>query len=471
MKTKRFDLIVIGGGSGGLAVAEKAAEYGGHVALIESNRLGGTCVNNGCVPKKIMWYAAQLAHAVDDANDFGVPARRDSTDWVRLVQGRDKYVNDVNQYWNRYVVDSGIKRIQGHARFVDRRTVKVDDDYFSAEHIVIATGGRPIVPRVKGAELGITSDDFFTLQQQPKNVAIIGGGYIGVELSGMLSALGSKVSLVTMESRILETFDTMVSEVLASELRRQGIAVHTNFTAARLDESSGGIRLTSVDGVSLADFDSVIWAVGRRPNTEALNLQNTGIETRPNGTIPVDASENTKVKGIYAIGDITGKVALTPVAIEAGRRLAARLFDNKADSLLDYQNIPSVVFSHPPAGTVGLTESQAREQYPGAVTVYTSEFVPMRHALSAQGTSTAMKLVCAGAEQKIVGIHIVGDNADEMLQGFAVAVKLGATKADFDNTVAVHPTSAEELVTMKAPDDSSGKQQNLDDGLEWREAG
>jgi glutathione-disulfide reductase len=470
MTMQHYDLIVIGGGSGGLAVAEKAAEYGRKVAIIETRRLGGTCVNNGCVPKKVMWYAASLAHAVDDASSFGIPAHRDRTDWMKLTAGRNDYINNINRYWNDYVEHSGIDRIDGYATFVDQHTVQVNGDNYCANHIVIATGGQPVVPPVPGAGLGITSDEFFQLQQQPGRVAIIGGGYIGVELSGMLNALGSQVTLVTMENNILELFDSMISTVLEKEMRRQGIAIHPNIQAAQLHRDADGITLTAVDGTVFSGFDTVIWAVGRRPNTRGLNLEAAGVEVLPNGVIPVDEYENTRVPGIYAIGDITGKTALTPVAIAAGRKLAERLFNNRPDSRVDYDNIPSVVFSHPPAGTIGLTESAARQRFAGEVTVYNSDFIPMRYALSSDGVTTAMKLVCAGKEQKVVGIHIVGDNADEMLQGFAVAVKMGATKADLDNTIALHPTSAEELVTMKAADTSHEIHHNVDNGLEWREA-
>jgi len=464
-----FDLIAIGAGSGGLAVAEKAAQFGKRVAVIETNRLGGTCVNNGCVPKKVMWYAANLAHAVDDANDFGIPAHRGRTDWGKLVSGRQAYIRRINAYWDGYVIDSGITRIEGAARFVDARTVEVNGRRYTADHIVIATGGRPIVPSVPGAELGITSDGFFELAEQPRRVAIIGAGYIGVELAGVLRALGSEVTLVALEARVLETFDMMISEVLMSEMRKQGVALQMSFQVAGLARTDAGIALDASNGERLDGFDTVIWAVGRAPNTQALALDRAGVATRTNGVIPTDEYQNTNVPGIYAIGDITGRTPLTPVAIAAGRRLAARLFDAQPDSRVDYDNIPSVVFAHPPVATVGLTEQQARESHAN-VTVYKTDFTPMRHALSRHGTTTAMKLVCAGNEQRVVGIHLVGDNVDEMLQGFAVAVKMGATKADFDNTIAIHPISAEELVTMKVPEPEPHPHHSVDSGVEWKEA-
>ncbi|MGB5454794.1 MAG: glutathione-disulfide reductase [Gammaproteobacteria bacterium] len=470
MKKHCYDLIVIGGGSGGLAVAEKAAQFGKEVAIIEANRIGGTCVNNGCVPKKVMWYAASLAHAVDDAAAFGIPASRGKTKWQALVRGRDDYIRNINAYWDGYVADSGIHRIDGHGRFVDRNTVEVNGRKFTADHIVIATGSRPIVPPVPGADFGITSDGFFKLDGLPERVAVIGGGYISVELSGVLNALGSEVTVIALEHRIMERFDPMVSDVLQREMRRQGIRVNTGFQAAALSRSDSSIRIASKDGVVLDGFDTVIWAVGRRANTDDLDLDSTGVERLANGNIPVDAYENTNVDGVYAIGDVTGKMPLTPVAIAAGRRLAERLFNNRPNSKVDYDNIPSVVFSHPPIATVGLSEDSARARYGDNVTTYTSEFTPMRYALSTRATETAMKLVCAGDDEKIVGIHIIGDNGDEMLQGFAVAVKMGATKADFDSTIAIHPTSSEELVTMKTADASGKIHHDVDEGIEWREA-
>jgi glutathione reductase (NADPH) len=465
---KHFDLIAIGGGSGGLAVAEKAAEYGKRVAVVEAARMGGTCVNNGCVPKKVMWYAAKLAHAVDDAAAFGIPARRGETDWGRLVAGRDRYIRNINGYWDGYVRDSGITHIRGRARFVEAGRIEVEGQAYSADHIVIATGGRPIVPPVPGAELGITSDGFFALDRQPRRVAVIGGGYIGVELAGVLRALGSDVTLVALEDRVLELFDPMVGEVLMAQMRRQGIGLRMGLQVAGLAKTEDGIALDAADGERLDGYDCAIWAVGRSPNTADLDLAAAGVETRANGIVPTDAYQCTNVPGIYAIGDVTGRKPLTPVAIAAGRRLADRLFGGQPWARVDYDNIPSVVFAHPPVATVGLTEPQARERH-AQVTVYRTDFTPMRHALSQHGVTTAMKLVCAGEDQRIVGIHLIGDNVDEMLQGFAVAVKMGATKADFDGTIAIHPISAEELVTMKTPEPEPVLHRSVDMGVEWRE--
>lgn len=466
MTIEKFDLLVIGGGSGGLAVAEKAAEYGRKVAIIEAGKLGGTCVNNGCVPKKVMWYAGQLSHAVDDARDFGFSVDKQGFDWSKLVAGREDYIAMINRFWDGYVENLGITIIQGFAHFSGERQVTVGDAVYEAEHIVIATGGEPIVPAIPGAELGITSDGFFQLTEQPKKVAIIGGGYIGVELGGLMNALGTEVTLLTLDQQVLNLFDSMISEILQQEMAKQGIQLYTNFQVTGLEKNGTTITVLS-EKDQLEGFDTVIWAVGRRPKTAALQLSATGLDTTTGGIIEVDEYERTGVEGIFAIGDITGRPQLTPVAIAAGRRLAERLYNNRPDFVMDYENIPSVVFSHPPVATIGLTEQQALTEHCGP-TVYMSEFTPMRYALSEHGTSTALKLVCAGKEEKVVGIHLIGDGADEMLQGFAVAVKMGATKADFDRTVAIHPSSAEELVTMKVPH-TDHPCHEVDAGNEWKE--
>lgn len=459
MNKNHFDLISIGAGSGGLAVAETAAMAGKNVAVIEAGLIGGTCVNNGCVPKKIMWYAAQLAHAVDDANHFGIPAQRGKTDWAALVNARDGYISNIKDYWDGYVDEQGINYIQGYAQFVNATTVEVDGEHYTADHIVVATGSQAIVPPVPGAELGITSDGFFQLEQQPKRVAVIGGGYIGVELSGVLRALGSDVTLVAMEDRLLKYFDEMISENLLAQMQQQGIDVRTLFQVAELSSDAKGLVVKSNSGEIIEGFDTVIWAVGRRANTQELKLDAAGVSVLVNGIIPVDEVNNTNVETVYAIGDVTGKATLTPVAIKAGRELGDRLFVTHKEessgkvkkSFIDEQAIPSVVFAHPPIATLGLTEMEARKTH-ARVSTYSSRFTPMRHALSEKGASTAMKLICVGEQEKIVGIHMIGDGVDEMLQGFAVAVNMGATRADFESTVAIHPTSAEELVTMRTPD-------------------
>ncbi len=447
---RHFDLIAIGGGSGGLAVAEVAAKLGKRVAIIESSRLGGTCVNVGCVPKKVMWTAAHIADAVHDAAGFGINVGKPSFDWDKLVQGRNHYVEDIIQYWDGYVDESGITRIEGMASFVDKHSVEVNGDTFTADHIVIATGGQPMVPSVPGAELGITSDGFFALEKQPNNIAVIGAGYIGVELSGVMSALGSKVTLIAMDEKVLPTFDSMIGDVLEKSMRDQGISIRLGSQVNALEKTKDGISVCSSTDDNIDGFDAVIWAVGRSPNTRNLNLQVADVKMQQNGIIPVDDYQNTNIEGIYALGDVTGKSPLTPVAVAAGRQLADRLFNDNPNSKLDYKLIPSVVFSHPPVGTIGFTETEAQSQY-GLLRIYETQFTPMRYALSEKPVTTAMKLVCAGDNEKVVGLHLIGDGVDEMLQGFSVAIKMGATKADFDSVVAIHPTSSEELVTLKQP--------------------
>jgi glutathione reductase (NADPH) len=456
---QQFDLIAIGGGSGGLAVAEKAAQFGQRVAIIEAAQLGGTCVNAGCVPKKIMWYAANLATAVANAPEFGIDTTGGALNWATLVTGRDRYVANINQYWDQYVTELGITRITGRAHFVDAHTVAVDEQQYSAPHIVIATGGRPIVPRMPGAELGIDSDGFFKLQTQPKRVAIVGGGYIGVELAGVLRAFGTEVTVVALEDRLLWLFDPLISATLRENMNAHGIETRLEFAVAELSQDADGLALVAQNGERLSGFDQIIWAVGRTPNTRDLGLETAGVTVQPNGIIPTDAYQNTNISGIYALGDVAGREPLTPVAVAAGRRLAERLFNGKPDLKLDYDNIPTVVFTHPPLGKVGLTEPEARQRFGDTLTIYETAFTPMRYALNAHGATTAMKLVCAGAEERVVGIHLIGDGVDEMLQGFAVAVKMGATKADLDATVAIHPCSAEELVTLKTPVRRPGEMQ------------
>lgn len=449
--SEQFDLLVLGGGSGGLAVAERAAQHGKRVGLIELGRLGGTCVNVGCVPKKVMWYAAHHVDTIKEAQAYGIDADYRGIDWPTLVSKRRKFIGQINDYWDGYAKGLGIELITGSGKLVAPKEIEVDGNRYRAEHIALATGGHPLVPPVPGAELGINSDGFFALDERPQRVAVIGGGYIGVELAGVLRSLGSEVILVTLEDRLLELFDSMISSTLLEEMGKQGIEVRTCFQVSALEQTEAGLAVRSASEEVLDGFDAIIWAVGRRPNTRDIGLEAAGVEVGRGGVIPVDAYQNTNVAGIYALGDIIGKAPLTPVAIAAGRRLADRLFGGQPERHLDYANIPSVVFAHPPIGTVGLTEQQARTQYGDGVTIYATSFSPLKYALADHGVTTAMKLVCAGPDQRVVGVHMIGDGVDEMLQGFAVAVKMGATKADFDNTVALHPTSAEELVTLKKP--------------------
>jgi glutathione reductase (NADPH) len=448
--TKHYDLISIGGGSGGLSAAERGAVYGAKCAVIESGKMGGTCVNVGCVPKKVMWYGAELANALKNASSYGFDINVYGFKWAKLVEAREAYIKGITDWYGNYLSDSNIDAITGTARFVDAKTLEVNGEQYTADHIVIAPGGVPSVPDTPGAELGITSDGFFALTEQPKRVAVVGAGYIAVELAGVLNALGSDVDLLLRRQHFLAEFDSMLRDTLMEEMSNDGVNIMSGVTVKKVERADDGtLTLDFENGQQLTRIDQLIWAIGRTPNTSALDLAVAGIEHDAGGYIPTDEFQNTNVPGVYAVGDVTGRAQLTPVAIAAARRLSDRLFNNQPDRKLDYENIPTVMFSHPPIGTVGLTEEQAREQHGDAVKVYQTRFTAMAHAFTEHQPTTAMKLVCIGAQEKVVGVHVIGQGADEMLQGFAVAVKMGATKADFDNTVAIHPTSAEELVTLR----------------------
>jgi glutathione reductase (NADPH) len=446
---KAFDLISVGGGSGGLASAQRAAEYGAKTAVIESGRLGGTCVNVGCVPKKVMWNAAGVALGLADAADYGFGVSVGDHDWGVLKHKRDAYIARLNAIYARNLEAKGVTHLQGTARFIDAHTVEVNGERLSAKHIVIATGGIPTVPLLPGAELGITSDGFFELERRPQRVAVVGSGYVACELAGAFQELGSQTELFIRKDHLLTHFDVMLGKSLMREMQAQGIAIHTGVIPASLGERAGAKAVVAADGREFAGFDCVLWAIGRSANVAGLALDAAGIVRNADGFIVTDAFQNTNIAGVYAIGDVTGRAALTPVAIAAGRRLSDRLFGGKPERHLDYDMIASVVFTHPPVGSIGLSESDARARYGDAVKVYVAEFTPMYHAMTARKTRTDMKLVCVGPTEKIVGCHLIGLGADEMLQGFAVAIRMGATKGDFDDTVAIHPTSAEELVTMR----------------------
>jgi len=449
--TRHYDYLAIGGGSGGIASINRAAMHGQKCALIEAKELGGTCVNVGCVPKKVMWHAAQIAEAIHQYGpDYGFDTTVNHFSWETLVKNRTAYIDRIHTSYDNVLGKNNVDVIRGFARFVDAHTVEVNGEQITADHILIATGGRPSRPTIPGAEHGIDSDGFFELTALPKRTAVIGAGYIAVELAGVVNALGSETHLFVRKHAPLRSFDPLIVETLVEVMNAEGPTLHTNSTPkAVVKNSDGSLTLQLEDGQNFT-VDCLVWAIGREPMTDNLNLEASGVAVNEKDYISVDKYQNTSVPGIYAVGDNTGAIELTPVAVAAGRRLSERLFNNKPDEHLDYSNVPTVVFSHPPIGTVGLSEPQAREQYgDDEVKVYKSAFTAMYTAVTQHRQPCRMKLVCVGKEEKIVGIHGIGYGMDEMLQGFAVALKMGATKRDFDNTVAIHPTGAEEFVTMR----------------------
>lgn len=450
--TKHYDYISIGGGSGGIASLNRAASYGKKCAIIEASHLGGTCVNLGCVPKKVMWYGAQVAEAIYKyAPDYGFDIDVKGFDFKKLVETRQKYISNIHRSYETNLAKNKVEVIQGFAKFVDAKTVEVNGELITADHILIATGGRPVFPDVKGAEYGIDSDGFFELEQLPERVAVVGAGYVAVEIAGVLRSLGSEVDLYVRQHSPLRSFDHSIVNVLIEEMDKEGIELHTHTVIKEVIKNEDGSLTIDLEDGRTNTVDCLIWAVGREPATDKINLEVTGVETNSIGKIKVDKFQNTNVEGIYAVGDIIeNSIDLTPVAIAAGRRLSERLFNNKPNEHLDYNLVPTVIFTHPPIGTIGMSEMQAIAQYgEDSIKCYSSTFTPMYSAVTQHRQKCTMKLVCLGDEEKVIGLHGIGFGVDEMIQGFAVAIKMGATKADFDNTVAIHPTGSEEFVTMR----------------------
>jgi len=448
---KEYDYIVIGGGSGGIASANRAAMHGAKVILFEGKEVGGTCVNVGCVPKKVMWYGAQVAETLHRyAGEYGFDVTINKFDFATLKANRQAYIDRIHGSYERGFDSNGVERVYEYARFVDPHTVEVAGERYTAPHILIATGGHALYPNIPGSEYGITSDGFFELDEVPKRTAVIGAGYIAVEVAGVLNALGSDTHLFVRKDRPLRTFDKDIVDVLVDEMAKSGPTLHTHANATEVVKNADDSLTISFDNGETITVDCLIWAIGRAANTSGFGLEKTGVKLTEKGTIYSDEFENTSVPGIYALGDVTGKLDLTPVAVKAGRQLSERLFNNKADAKLDYTDVATVVFSHPVIGSVGLTEEKAIAKY-GAenIKVYKSSFTPMYTALGENRQPSTMKLVTLGEDEKIIGLHGIGYGVDEMIQGFSVAIKMGATKADFDNTVAIHPTGSEEFVTMR----------------------
>ncbi|GAB7364906.1 hypothetical protein MBLNU230_g5697t1 [Neophaeotheca triangularis] len=460
---KECDYLVIGGGSGGLASARRASGlYGAKAIAIEVGRLGGTCVNVGCVPKKVTWNAAAIAETIKEAKAYGFSVETTAPfDWTTFSQKREAYVRRLNGIYEKNLNNDKVEWLHGQASFTNPHTVKVTMDDKSevdikAKKILVAVGGHPNLPPVEGAEHGITSDGFFELQTQPKKVAVVGAGYIAIEMAGMFNALGTETHLFIRHDKFLRTFDPMIQDKVMAEYERQGMHMHKNSSQSKLEALPNGkkkLYYKDADGESSMEVDTVLWAIGRAPEIEKLNLEASGVKTNDKGHIPVDDYQNTNVDHIYALGDVCDKgYELTPVAIAASRKLADRVFGGQKDAHLVYENIPSVVFAHPEVGSVGMTEPEAREKHGDAnVRVYNTSFTAMYYSMMEpeDKAPSSYKLICVGKEEKVVGLHILGAGSAEMLQGFGVAIKMGATKADFDRCVAIHPTSAEELVTLK----------------------
>jgi len=446
MARSDLDLFVIGAGSGGVRAARMSAGWGARVAVAEDRYLGGTCVNAGCIPKKLLVTAAHYREDFEDAVAYGWSPVDARPDWKTLLANKDREIERLNGVYARLLDEAGVTRIDGRARLVDAHTVEVAGRRTTAEHVLVATGSWPAVPDIPGAELGITSNEAFHLPSLPRRVAIVGGGYIAVEFAGIFHGLGSEVTQLYRGPLFLRGFDDDVREVLADEMRKKGIDLRFEADPARLERAGEGVRVTLTDGSTL-EADVVLFATGRRPLTDDLGLETAGVELDANGAVRVDDFSRSSVPTLHAIGDVTDRIQLTPVAIHEGMALARTLFGGEPTPV-DHDFVPSCVFSQPAVGAVGLTEAEARRRK-GRVDVYRTRFRPLKHTLTGRDETTLMKLVVDAASQRVVGLHMVAPDAGETLQGFAVAVKMGATKAQLDATVAIHPTSAEELVTLR----------------------
>ena len=444
-----FDLITIGGGSGGVRASRMSAAHGARVALIESGALGGTCVNVGCIPKKLFSYAADVASDVADARGFGWSVEGARFDWKTLLANKDREIARLNGVYARVLQDAGVEVIAGRARVVDPHTVAVGDRILTAAHLLIATGGRAVKPDLPGADLGITSDQAFHLDTLPRRAIIVGGGYIAVEFASIFNGLGVSTTLLHRGSQLLRGFDQDLGRVLAEELAQQGVTLVLNETPAGLTREGGGLRLKLASGRGI-DADLVMFATGRLPNVSGLGLEAAGVRLAKNGAIEVDDFYCSSVPSIHTIGDVINRVQLTPVALAEGMALSRTLFRNDP-TRLDYANIPTAVFSHPNIGSVGLAEATARERH-GPVDIYRTRFRPLKATLSGSTERVFMKLVVARDSGRVLGAHMVGAEAGEIIQGLAVALKCGATKAQLDATLGIHPTTAEEFVTLRERD-------------------
>ncbi len=443
-----FDLFTIGAGSGGVAASRRAGAYGAKVAVCEVRRVGGTCVLRGCVPKKLLVYGSHVADEIEDARGFGWTIGEAKLDWARLVEAKNRELDRLNGIYVRMLRDAGVRLLEGFARLVDPHTVEVNGERFTARHILVATGSRPVRPDIPGAELGISSDEALDLTDIPKRVLVIGGGYIAVEFAGIWRSAGAAVTVAVRGENVLRGFDLDVREAVAEGMQKRGIEILRESLLRSIEATDEGLSVRLAGG-EVRMVDTVLFATGRTPVTEGLGLETVGVQKNERGAIEVDAFSRTNVPSIYAVGDVTDRVNLTPVAIAEGRAVVETLFRD-TPTTVNHANVPSAVFSQPPVASVGLTELAAR-RLPGKIDVYRSRFRPMKHTLSGRDERTLMKLIVDRETRKVLGAHMVGSDAPEIIQGIAIALQCGATKEQFDRTIGIHPTAAEEFVTMRDP--------------------
>jgi glutathione reductase (NADPH) len=441
-----FDLFVIGGGSGGVRAARMAAQRGARVALAESAALGGTCVNLGCIPKKLYSYAAHYREDFEDAQGFGWSGVAPSFDWETLKRNRAIEIMRLNGVYEKLLISAGVQLLRGRARLADAHTVEIAGERVRAANVLVATGGRPVRPEFPGQEHAITSDEIFDLDPFPQRLLVIGGGYIACEFASIFNGLGSRVTQLYRGAQLLRGFDDDIRAFVADEMMKKGVGLHLNAQVAAIERVCGGLAVRLRDGATV-EVDCVLAATGRRPSVGGLGLDAAGVRVDERGAVAVDDALRTSVAHIFAVGDVIGRVQLTPVALAEAMVVVDRLFGSGGRTM-DYENIPTAVFTHPNIGTVGLTEARARERH-GRIRTYRSEFRPLKHTLSGSKEKTLMKLVVEADSDRVLGVHMVGADAGEIVQGFAVALKAGATKAVFDSTIGIHPTAAEEFVTMR----------------------
>ena len=441
-----FDMFTIGAGSGGVASSRRAGSYGARVAICEDSRVGGTCVIRGCVPKKLLVYGAQFADAFVEAAGFGWTVAPPVHDWAALIAAKDREIDRLEGVYRDLLKNSGVRLIEGRGLLVDPHTIEIEGKRFTAETILVATGAHPVMPDIPGIEHAITSNEALDLPALPRRIIIVGGGYIAVEFAGIFHGLGAEVCLVCRREELLNGFDDDLRVGLAQELRQRGIEIRLRTQVTRIDHRGHGFELTTAHGEALS-ADLVMYATGRRPNTRGIGLEAAGVALNDEKAVAVDEWSRSSVPHIYAVGDVTDRLNLTPVAIAEGRALAETLFNNNPIAV-SHENVATAVFSQPPIGTVGLTEAAARRRY-GAIDVYRTRFRPMKHTLSGREERTMMKLIVERQSDRVVGCHMLGADAPEIIQGLAIAVTCGATKRQFDRTIGIHPTAAEEFVTLR----------------------